>query len=1171
MSISRYILTGLKKSGLVVGCVCISLQLFAQVAVKAIHDHKDQGLKFIENKGQWEKQIKYKAELNSGAVYLTNAGFVYDYYDQAQFDKIAHMRHEGKSIHEEKLAHHAFKVNFVNANANFENTPSQKFPFYYNYFLGADASKWAGKVGVYGQVYMSNVYHGVDLSVYGKGTDLKYDFRVKPGTDPSVIQLEYEGAKPILTREGHLWIKTSVNEIRELAPFTFQWVNGTQKRIASRYQVEGSRVSFKVEDDYDKSLPLIIDPQLVYSTYSGTTSGFFSCMSTTYDAAGSLFVITDAVTPGGWPTTVGAYMAAVPTGTIGLYNAINKYSTDGSTLLYSTYIGGSSVYMSTNSSITTAQNELIIAATVNGPNYPITAGAYDPTFNGADDIAITKFSADGSVLINSTFIGGSDVEAGQTNGLGLYFNSLGPVVGDHVLNSIDLQMDNSGKIWVASASASADFPVTANAFQPTYQGDADGVVFCLNAALSNLLYSSFYGGAALDMLNGITIMPNGNIAFCGVTSSTGLFTTPNALHPAYNSGNSDGYAGILNPTTGALVASTYLGTGDNDYTCKIQSNGNNDIYVLGGTNGNYPVTAGAYSIPNGKLFIHKLNSTLTTSLASTRTGFSDEKCLPTAFLVDVCGTVYLSCIGVYAAMNLPAGMPVTPNALVSAPRNYWCGALNGDLDNLMYATYFGSTNIAGNIDHQHQGTAHFDPQGILYQSICAEVNNNPGTTGSWSSQKLNGNGSSDAFSFKIDFQLAGVRAAFSIDPATNEGRDTGCAPLELRFINTSTIAADYLWNFGDGSPTTSVASPTHIFQAGEYDVKLIATSNDPASQGCKGSDTSIMHIVALPANKPVITLKDTLLCHNEPIRVTANVSNTTTLTTYRWEPQAAVLSASINSPTALIDPAVSADIKLIASNGTTECDSASKTMHIAFSNAANLTISPSDTLICPGDTIRLTASGSQDYIWNSDYNIAAKDDIAKVWPAKNSIYSVSVRDGNNCHNTVYATVALLENFDVDAGRDIAVKYGEPVRLNGHAPGYFFWHPDVYPSTTLRPEVRPLKTTTYYLTGRTALGCTATDSVTVYVAFVNMPNAFSPNGDGLNDVFKLQLNTKHVKLLDFSIYNRWGNRVFYTGDVEKGWDGTYNNKPADAGVYYYYVAYTIGEGNYNFKGDLSLIR
>jgi len=1160
-----------KKSGIVAGCICISINLFAQDKLKTIDNHKDEGLKFIENKGQWDHQVRYKAALNSGTVFLTDAGFVYDYYDQSQFEKIAGLRHEGKSINDQALAHHAYKVNFLHANAGFESTPSRKLPYYHNYFIGADPSKWAGKVGVYGQVYRSNVYEGIDLSVYGKGPDLKYDFRVKPGADPSVIQLAYEGVKPVLTREGHLLIKTSVNEVRELAPFTFQWVNGKQKPVASKYAVDGNIVSFRILDNYDKSLPLIIDPVLEYSTYSGTTGGFFSCMSTTYDAAGSLFVITDAVNATGWPTTAGAYMAT-PVGTLGVFNAINKYSSDGSTLVYSTYIGGDGVAMSTNSSVTTAQNELIIAASVSATGYPVTAGAYDPTFNGGDDIAITKFSADGSVLLSSTYIGGSGMEAGQTMGLGSYVGTFGPAIGDHVMNSIDVQIDNSGNVWVASTSGSADFPVTTNAFQSTNQGGAaDGVIFCMNATLSSLLYSSYYGGTGLDMLRGITVMQNGNIAFCGLTSSPTLPTTPGAVHPTFNGGASDGYAGILNPATGTLIASTYLGTNDEDYTCKIQSNRNNDIYLLGGTAGNYPVSAGTYSIPNGKLFIHKLNSTMTTSLASVRTGFSNETCLPTAFLVDFCGTVYLSCIGAYGSFSLPSGMPVTANALVSAPRNYWCAALSGDLDNLMYATYFGSTNTGGNIDHQHQGTAHFDPQGILYQSICAEVDNNPGTPGSWSSQKQNGNGSSDAFSFKIDFQLAGVRADFSIDPATNGGKDTGCAPLELSFVNNSTVAADYVWDFGDGSPTTSVVSPTHTFPAGDYYVKLVATSNDPASQGCKGGDTAILHIVALPGNKPLITLNDTFLCTNQPISITARVSNATTQSTYRWAPPAAIISSGINVPTAVVDPAVSTDIWLFAANGPGQCDSSSESMHITLSDAANLTISPNDTLICPGDTILLKAAGSSNYTWDSDYNIAANDNTALVWPAKNSIYSVSVTDANNCHNTAYATVALLENFDVDAGRDIAVKYGEPVQLDGHAPGHFYWHPDVYPSTTLRPEVKPLKTTTYYLTGRTAMGCMVTDSVTVHVAFVNMPNAFSPNGDGLNDVFRLHPNIKHVKLLNFSVYNRWGNRVFYTEDIEKGWDGTYNNKPADAGVYYYYVSYTIGYGNYNFKGDVSLIR
>jgi len=1169
---------------------------------------KETRLRFIENKGQWDNRAKYMAYLNGGTVFLSNAGFVYDYYDQTQFGKIAEDWHDGKSTDNKTINHHSFKVNFVNANTGIQYMPSAKFPDYNNYFIGTDSSKWIGKAGIYGRVEMDNVYNGIDLAVYGKGLDLKYDFIVKPGIDPSVILLEYEGVKPMLTANGHLLIRTSVNEINELAPFTYQMVNGKQKQIASEYTLKDNRLSFRLLDDYDRSLPLIIDPQLKYATYSGAATGSFNCMSTTYDNAGCLYasgVGIYANSPGGWPATTGAYQTTINGGGTGLqYGVINKYSTDGSTLVYSTYIGatGNTMRVFINSMVTTPQNELIIAGSVSGTGYPVTAGSYDQTLGGGTDIFVTKFKADGSALLQSTYVGGS-VGGSATSGIGTeagvaseFVTSTASATGavsyfpqasaysNTYLSPLDMQLDNAGNIWIASSTNATNFPVTTNAVQATFGGGlSDGVIFCLNPTLSSLVYGTYYGGSGLDILEGITIMPNGNIAVSGLTTSTNFTTTAGALKPTLTGGVSDGYVGIINPATGALVAATYLGTTAQDNACKVQANMNNEIYVFGRTNGSYPVSTGGYSIANGMLFIQKLNSTLTTSLASVRTGFpytsfiSPVSCVPTMFMVDSCGTVYLSCIvpALTTAAAFPV-MPVTSNALLSTPTNFWCAMMSGDLSQLKYATYFGSTTYtAANIsaDFQNQGTHHSDPRGILYQSMSVRKDIGLGTTGSWSPHMMNptspSNSPLDIFSFKIDFQSY-VQSDFSVNPSSNNGRDTGCAPLQILFANNSTASAVYTWDFGDGSPVSHAASPTHIFQtAGVYHVKLIAVDT---TVPCHNTDTNTLNIVAIQRTRPFVSLNDTLLCSNSPVNIGATVNNTTPQTTYQWSPAAAIVSGN-GTPHVTIDPTVSGDIILKAANGTGECDStAEATMHITVSDIVNARVVPDDISICPGDTIPLTASGGNTYSWSPAYNISATNtDAVTVWPWQDMDYVISISDTNNCHAEVYAHVNVWENLDVDAGDDIDIRSGESVLLNGHTPGDYLWQYDVYPSGTPRPEVKPLKTTTYYLTGHTTKGCLATDSVTVYVTFANFPNAFSPNGDGLNDVFKLMPNNDRFRLLNFSVFDRWGNKLFYTEDINEGWDGTYKNKAADMGAYYYYVVYSIGTKNYTFKGDVTLIR
>jgi gliding motility-associated-like protein len=205
-------------------------------------------------------------------------------------------------------------------------------------------------------------------------------------------------------------------------------------------------------------------------------------------------------------------------------------------------------------------------------------------------------------------------------------------------------------------------------------------------------------------------------------------------------------------------------------------------------------------------------------------------------------------------------------------------------------------------------------------------------------------------------------------------------------------------------------------------------------------------------------------------------------------------------------------------------------------------------------------------------NMMANGDMAFVWPDTKTVYSVIVSDTNNCQKEVTATVRMLPLPDVDAGFDIDIAYGESTQLNGQANGSAFWTHNVNPPDILNPFVKPDSTTTYYLTAVGPEGCKAIDSVIVYVISNGMPNAFSPNGDGLNDEF-LPVFSPDDRLfpIGFSVYNRWGQRIFYSAKAKKGWDGTYKNAPVDAGTYFYYVEFKIGDKSFTKKGEVTLIR
>ena len=244
------------------------------------HTMKTTTLEFVENKGQWDSRAKFEVSIPGGNMFIANDGFMYNYTSIADMEKYHENADNGKDVSNTIFHNHAYKVNFVGANSNVKYTTANKSVTYQNYMIGNDRSKWASRVGIFGKVNQQNVYNGIDVNIYSKGTSLKYDFVVAPNADANQIKLSFDGVHPELTADGNLKITTSVNEVIEQAPYTYQMVNGVEKKINSRYKLENGIVSFELLEDYDHNLPLIIDPILVFATYSGATGGFFYAYST---------------------------------------------------------------------------------------------------------------------------------------------------------------------------------------------------------------------------------------------------------------------------------------------------------------------------------------------------------------------------------------------------------------------------------------------------------------------------------------------------------------------------------------------------------------------------------------------------------------------------------------------------------------------------------------------------------------------------------------------------------------------------------------------------------------------------------------------------------------------------------------------------------------------------
>lgn len=393
-----------------------ALTFFAQT-IKSQTSQSGSYARFTENKGQWPANIKFMSKLNGGELWVDNQGLTFNFIHPDDLKKIEEARHGHEVLLSDELRTHAYKMKFVRSDkASFRGKNNESD--YANYYLGNDKSKWASKVSITKDIEIKNAVEGLDYHVYTKDGNLKYDIIVHPGTASDEIHIDYEGAKNLFLKNGDLHIELSNGEVIEKAPVASQ-MNNENKRIdiPVKFRVAGQSVYFDL-GEYDHTKELIIDPTLIFSTYSGSTADNWG-YTATYDNSGNLY--SGSIVFGlGYPTTVGAYLTTFSGAAV--HAGITKFNASGTALLYSTYLGGNHAD-APHSLIVDASDNLIVMGTTSSTDYPTTAGAFDPTFsvsagltvNGisyanGSDIFISKFNSSGTALLASTLMGGTGTD-----------------------------------------------------------------------------------------------------------------------------------------------------------------------------------------------------------------------------------------------------------------------------------------------------------------------------------------------------------------------------------------------------------------------------------------------------------------------------------------------------------------------------------------------------------------------------------------------------------------------------------------------------------------------------------------------------------------------------------------------------------------------------------------
>ncbi|WP_207494881.1 hypothetical protein [Aridibaculum aurantiacum] len=721
---------------------------------------------FVENKGQWNNSVFFKADLPAGAFFLEQKGFTVLQHHPEDLQRLADVHHgtavapAGGTL----VRSHAYNVEFLNAA---EPTVAREgmLNSYNNYFIGNDPAKWAGGCKIYQHITFRNIYPCIDVKYYSANGQLKYDLLVHPGADISTIAMKIDGAGGLAINNGDLIISTSVGDVKELAPYAYQQQGGGQVQVSCNFRLEGNVLRFEA-GSYDATKVLVIDPTLVFSTFTGSTADNWG-YTATYGPGGTAFAA-GIVLGSGYPVSPGAYQnsftGGLPSNGIPGYDiGIIKLNATGSHREYATYLGSNGNEFP-HSMVTDLQGNLVISGYTNSATFPSTAPIIGPGGNG--DIFLTKFTADGTALIGSRVIGGTGPD-----GVNIKHRAEPPMGAVSIRRNYgddsrsEVLVDIAGNIILASCTQSSNFPVTAGAFQPFFGGGAqDGAIIKMSPDLSTPVFISYLGGSGDDGLFTVAINPfSHNLYVGGSTTSNGGLpgTQPGIIASSYQGGLTDGFVSIINPTGTALARTTFLGTWGNDmlYGLKIDNAG--FPYVTGTTTVDWPVLNAAFSQTGGKQFIAKLQPDLSAYVYSTRFGTNTAAPnLSTAgFMVDGCENVYLTGWG--GSMNEAAGpyptastngLTVTPNAIQSTTdgSDFYFFVLQKDAASQLYGSFFGQ--VGGSGEHVDGGTSRFDPMGVLYQGICANCGRGaifPTTPGAWA--PTNGSNSCNQAVVKISF------------------------------------------------------------------------------------------------------------------------------------------------------------------------------------------------------------------------------------------------------------------------------------------------------------------------------------------------------------------------------------------------------------------------------------
>jgi hypothetical protein len=642
---------------------------------------------FIENQGQVDEEVLYYASLLGATVYLTRDALVFDLqiqepehsssprqpWERTIDDIGAHLSLAGNASFDEMRDSAVRRGCAVWACFDGAEAPTQieargELSGRHNYFLGNEPAAWRANVPSYEEVSYYDLWPGISLVFRIRGQALVYEVNAADTDRSAAAAFRYKGAEKII-EQGHAatWVETTAGRL------IHQWMGSGQGRFMLAGETATGDPESAGRDD-----PSV----LLWSTFLGGSGsdGDFGESEThglALDSEGNA-IITGYTTSSDFPTTPGAYEES--------YNGerdafISKLSFDGSSLIWSTYLGGSDLEKGFGVVVDSDDNPIALGYTYS-PDFPTTPGAYDEEYNEefGSDAFVAKISPSGDALIWSTFLGGSANDVGLALTLGSSENLLitghtssedfpttpGAYEQDHGGNSdafvLELSATGSSLVWstflggvscdrgvaivcdsldnpvLTGYTHSSDFPVTSGAYDTTHEDGRDVFVSKLSSSGSTLLWSTFLGGSDAEQSNALTLDSDVNPLVIGYTRSTDFPATSGAYADTI-CGPSDAFVTKLSSSGAELQWSTFLGGGSSEWGVTIALNCQEDVVVAGETeSSDFPIVGGYDESfnGNGDGFVTVLSATGSDVLWSTFLGGSGQE-FPHGIALDSLG------------------------------------------------------------------------------------------------------------------------------------------------------------------------------------------------------------------------------------------------------------------------------------------------------------------------------------------------------------------------------------------------------------------------------------------------------------------------------------------------------------------------------------------------------